>query len=268
MKSRLLLAGFAKTVLVHRHAFVPSAAATARIGASARMPASFEEAYGSPEAEALLAAAVQRLWLPRGARVRPGVLEGLVDRCSSRGGLRALETAARGLGFPARLWLALALMRRVDLPAARRVLDELAAGRPDWVWPRLVRSELERVDIRYEEALRDLDAAERLEPGNAWVHAFRARVLFQSDPGPSAAAAMERAVALAPREGWLRAWRADARRKRGDLAGAEADLSAALRLEPAYDRSYLWAGKVLRARGKPAQADRILTRGLRSFPRF
>jgi tetratricopeptide (TPR) repeat protein len=93
-------------------------------------------------------------------------------------------------------------------------------------------------------------------------------VLFQSDPGPAAAAAMDRAVELAPKAGWIRAWRADSRRKRGDLAGAEADLAAALKLEPSYDRTYLWAGKVLRARGKPAQAERVLTRGLKTCPSF
>ncbi len=132
----------------------------------------------------------------------------------------------------------------------------------------MIRSELGRVDIVYEKALRDLWTAARLEPENAWVHAFRARVLFQKSPGAAALAAMDRAVQSAPRAGWIRAWRADARRKLGDLSGAAADLNAALKLEPTYDRTYLWLGKVLRAQGKPREAERALTRGLKVCPHF
>ncbi len=300
MSARLLLAGFAKSVLVHRHAFVATPAQTLEIGRGARLPASFDEAFGAAAprnvdaaiaagrwSQALRAldqwarrepsrpeprviAGVLRLWSAPGAPVRPQRLEGLIDRYASPAGVRALRSAVRDFPSwpPARLWLALALMRRNDLDGAWRELDALAAARPGWAWPALVRSELGRVDIVFDRALRDLDRAERLDPGNAWVHAFRARVLFQKEPGPAALAAMDRAAALAPKAGWIRAWRADSRRKRGDLAGAESDLKAALRLEPAYDRTYLWAGKVLRARGKAAEAERVLTRGLKVCPHF
>jgi tetratricopeptide (TPR) repeat protein len=270
VSERLFLAGFVKSVLVHRHAFVASPARTLEIGRSARLPESFDEAYGSPAAEAALAAAVKRLWAPRGATVRAGVLEGLIDRYAAPAGIRALERVV--LEFPnhpaARIWLALAYLRRTDLPAAWRELDALVEARPDWAWAFLVRSELARVDIVYDRSLKDLDRAERLEPGNAWVHAFRSRVLFQKSPGPEAIAAMDRAVALAPKAGWLRAWRADSRRKLGDLKGATSDLAAAAKLEPGYDRTYLWQGKVLRAQGKPREAERALTRGLKVCPHF
>lgn len=300
MSARRLLAGFVKSVLVHRHAFVSSPASTRELGRDARLPASFEEAFGAAapsavdeaiaagrwpaalreldawarrepgRAEPRVIAGVIRLWTAPGAAARPEPLEGLIERYAAPAGMRALKSAVRDFPrwAPARLWLALALMRRNELSEAGRELDGLAAARPDWVWPLLVRSELGRVDIVFERALNDLDACERREPGNAWVHAFRARVLFQKDPGPAAYAAMDRAVALAPKAGWVRAWRADARRKRGDLAGAAADLKEALRLEPGYDRAYLWAGKVLRARGKAAEAERVLTRGLKVCPHF
>ena len=258
MSGRLLLAGFAKSVLVHRHAFVPSPARTIEIGRTADMPASFDEALDAPVADA-----VRALWAaPGAARRRRDRLESLVERYAAPACLRALERA----GSP--LWLALARLRRVDLKGAWATLDALCAARPDWSWPFLIRSELGRVDILYHKALRDLDAAERLDPENAWIHAFRARVLFQASPGPRALAAMDRAVELAPGAGWLRAWRADSRRKLGDLKGAEADLAFALKREPAYDRAYLWAGKVLRARGKAAEAERVLTRGLKVCPHF
>jgi len=262
MSGRHLLAGFAKSVLIHRHAFVPSPAQTVSIGRQAALPASFDSALKSRAA-----AAVRALWAAPGATTRPGRLEGLLDRYAAPAGVRALERLAREHPDE-RLWLALAYMRRVDLPAAWRELDALCADRADWSWPFLVRSELGRVDIVFDKALRDIETAEQLDPNNAWIHAFRARVLFQKSPGPEALAAMDRAVALAPEAGWLRAWRADSRRKRGDLAGAEADLKAALRLEPAYDRTYLWAGKVLRARGKAKEAEAALTRGLKVCPHF
>ncbi|NNN04470.1 MAG: tetratricopeptide repeat protein [Elusimicrobia bacterium] len=300
MSSRALLAGFAKSVIVGRHAFVPSRARTVEIGRTADFPTSFDESFGLPaprsvdaaisagrwpaalralgawarrepgRAEPHVISGVILLWAAPGAGTRPGALEGMIDRYAAPAGLRALRNAVRACPrwTPARLWSALALLRRTDLPAAWSELDELVARRRDWVWPALVRSELARVDILYAKSLRDLDAAERLEPGNAWVHAFRARVLFQSDPGPAALTAIDRAVKLAPRTGWIRAWRADARRKSGDMAGAEADLNAALALEPAYDRIYLWLGKVLLARGKAREAERALTRGLRVCPHF
>jgi tetratricopeptide (TPR) repeat protein len=265
--SRVLLEGFAKSVLVHRHAFVPSVAKTLEIGRGAALPDSFSPALELDAASLREAAAgVRALWARPGARAKPG-LEGLVDRYCAPEGLRLLEKAALR-GGPVRLWLALAYLRRVDLPAAWKELDALCAAHPRWSWPLLVRSELGRVDIVYERALRDLDAAQRLDPRNAWVRAFRARVLFQKEPGPAGLPAMNEAVRLAPKAGWIRAWRADSRRKLGDLAGAEADLKAALALEPGYDRTYLWAGKVLRARGKPAEAERALTRGLKTCPHF
>jgi tetratricopeptide (TPR) repeat protein len=300
VSARKFLAGFAKSVLVHRHAFVPSPSRTMEIGSSARLSASFDEAFGVPAPKAVDAAiaarrwpaalklldawaareprrpeprviaGVIRLWAAPGAKTRADVLEGMIDRFTAPAGMRALERAARDFSdwTPARLWLALALLRRNDLPAAWRELDALIARRPDWFWPRLIRSELGRVDIDYDRSLKDLDRAERLEPENAWAAAFLARVLFQKNPGPRASAAMDRAVRSDPKSGWIRAWRADSRRKRGDLRGAASDLAAAEKLEPDYDRIYLWRGKVLRALGRPLEAERALTRGLKTCPHF
>lgn len=303
MSARSFLGGFAKSVLVHRHAFVATPARARDIGRTAELPPSFDECFGclagrsagsidaaiaagrwsaalkTVEAwsrreparpEPRVVAGILRLWSRPGAPLRPDRLEGLIDRYAASDGLRLLARAAQDFpGWaPSRLWLALALLRRADLPAARRELDALVAARPDWCWPVLIRSELNRVDILYSAALRDLRTAQSLEPDNAWVYAFRGRVLFQKSLGAEASAAMDRAVELAPEAGWIRAWRADARRKLGDLAGAKADLEAALRLEPTYERSFLWLGKVLRALGRPREAERALTRGLRLCPHF
>ena len=300
MSARAFLAGFAKSVLVHRHAFVASPARTVDLGRGAAPPPSFDEAFGAAapkdvdeafaarrwpavrkrldawssreprRPEPRLLAALLKLWAAPGTKVRSDRLEGLVDRCASRDGIRALERLVGDFPAwaPARLWLALAYLRRVDLAAAWRELDALCAARPRWSPAFLVRSELARVDILYGRALKDLDRAEALAPRDAWVRAFRARVLFQSAPGPAALAAMDRAVALAPKAGWIRAWRGDSRRKLGDLRGAAADLAAALRLEPGYDRIYLWLGKVRLAQGRAREAERALTRGLKMMPHF
>ena len=183
---RDFLAGFAKSVLVHRHAFVPSPARALEIGRAAELPASFAEALASPGSSAAqeTAAAARQLWRPGGG-ARSAPLENLLDRYASLEGLKALGRAARAhpRWTPARLYLALAYLRRVDLARAWKELDALAAARPDWSWPLLVRSELGRVDIVFDRALKDLDAAEKLDPANAWIHAFRARVLFQKEPG-------------------------------------------------------------------------------------
>ncbi len=263
------------------------------------MPASFNEAYGvsapadvdravhsgryidlkhrlqqwsrrdptRPEPEVM--AGILGLW-SRTPKSGGAPLESLINRYASLRGVRALERAARRFHRwpPARLWLSLALLRRNELVAARRELRELIRLRPDWVWPVLVRSEVERVDIRFDQALLDLDQAESLEPKNPWIHAFRARVLFQMKPGPEAQAAMDLAALLGPEEGWIRAWRGDSLRKRGRLDEAARELKTALRLDPDYDRAYLWLGKVLRARGRPLQADRVLTSGMKKCPHF
>ncbi len=300
MSSRDFLKGFVKSVLVHRHAFISSPAQTIQLGQDARLPSSFDEAFGvaAPKEvdaafkarrwsvalagledwsdrephrpEPRLLSALLKLWSSPGEAVRPDRLEGLIDRYASLDGIRALERLVQDFPqwSPARLWLALAYLRRTALPSAWRELDALCAARPRWSAPFLVRSELARVDIVFGRALKDLDRAEALDPRDAWIPAFRSRVLFQSAPGPAAMAAMDRAVALAPKIGWLRAWRADSRRKLGDLRGAAADLSAALKLEPSYDRIYLWSGKVLRAQGKPREAEKVLTRGLKLMPYF
>src|SRR5439155_1409625 len=137
-----LRAAVVKAVLVHRHAFIPSVARTLEIGRTADLPPSFDEAF-----EADVAAAVRALWAKPGAAARRDPLEALVDRYAAPAGMRALERS----GAP--LWLALAQMRRVDLPAAWKTLDALCAARPDWSWPLLVRSELGRVDIVFDKAL-------------------------------------------------------------------------------------------------------------------
>lgn|GEM_PF-1179066 len=300
MSARAFLAGFAKTVLAHRHAFIASPAQTVDLGRGAVLPESFDEAFGGavpkdvdaafaakswpaarrrlrawakrePERpEPRLLAALLLLWPAPGTKTRADRLEGLIDRCASREGIRALERVARDFPewTPARLWLALALLRRADLPAAWRELDALCAARPAWEAAFLTRSELARVDIVFDRALADLARAEALAPRDPWIHAFRGRVLFQKLPGAEGEAAMDRAVALAPKQGWIRAWRADARRKLGNLRGASADLAAALKLEPTYDRIYLWWGKVLSAQGKAREAERVFTRGIKAIPHF
>lgn len=297
---REFMAGLAKAVLVHRHAFIPGASATRALGARAALPASFapavEECFSAGErawarAEAHAAAGrwrraeaeAERLARggDRGARVVLGLLrllgradpsrrglEALLCRLAHSGGERELARAAESGFWPAWCWLGLARLRACDLSGARAALDALAAARPNWPWSHIVRSELGRVDIEFAPALRDLARALELEPGNAWAFALRSRVRFQAGPGPDGLADLDRAVELAPRAGWMLAWRGDARRKLGDLKGALSDLMKARAFEPAYDRTYLWLGKTLLALGAPERAAPVLDEAVRRCPHF
>lgn len=296
-----VLRGTLKTTLVHRHAFIPSVALTAAIGARAGVPASFDgavralladaaglgpieslarrsrwaearrrlESAGSERGEAAAAvlAGVLSMWADAGRS--PG-LQGMIDRCASGAGVGRLRSAAgrAPLWWPGWVWLGLGHLRRCELAEARAAFDRVLSLRPDWAWGYLLRSEWARVDIEFDSALEDLDKAAALEPGNAWGWALRARVLFQKSPGREGLAALDRAAALDSQAGWLRAWRGDARRKLGDLKGAAEDLVAARRLEPGYDRTYLWLGKVLDAAGLPGRALSILSEGVRRCPHF
>jgi tetratricopeptide (TPR) repeat protein len=299
VSARELLAGFAKSVLVHRHAFIPTPAATAAIGRGARFPDDFSTAFGSPAPrdvdralasgrrtrilaalkdwsrrapsswEPLVVEGVFRLWPAPASGPRRGGLEELLDRYSSLQGIRTLRRAVERFpkSGPARLWLALALLRRTDLPGARAELDLLVARERSWSWPRLARSELARVDIRYADALKDIDAAQALAP-SAWIHAFRARVMFQMRSNEAGLAELDRAVAQDSEAGWIRAWRGDALRKSGRLPAAKADLLAARSLEPDYERIYLWLGMVELALKRPRAAEKTLSLGLRRCGHF
>ncbi len=129
MSARLLLAGFAKSVLVHRHAFVPSPTAALEIGRTAGFPDSFREAFGAGapkradaaiaagrwsaalkeldawarrepgRAEPRVIAGVILLWAAPGAKVRPGRLDGMIDRYAAPAGIRTFCGARRGT-FP------------------------------------------------------------------------------------------------------------------------------------------------------------------------
>ena len=221
-----LLYGFAKTTLVHRHAFIPSPRHTREIGCGARMPASFGTCVsatlefsdkavsraigrgdwgaakkllagnGRPGARVLLAVLELFGEAPKGAPL----FEGMIERYAGRAGAAALAKAAEDFPdfWPAKVWLGLALLRRCEFPKAKRVFDSLVAARPDWPWAYLLRSEWGRVAIEFDAALADLDRAARLEPGDAWVYALRSRVRFQKNPSLGGLEDLDRAIALDP----------------------------------------------------------------------
>ncbi|MBI3554099.1 MAG: tetratricopeptide repeat protein [Elusimicrobia bacterium] len=293
-----LLLGFAKTTLVHRHAFIPSPSQTREIGCGARLPRSFWPAVsealawsGEAQRESVEAAigagkwplAAKRLEREPSLRVlravillfgaKPGgesLFDGFIERYAARAGCAELEALAaeHPEHWPAWVWLGLAQLRRCEFAAAKGSFDRLVKLRPDWAWAYLLRSEWGRVDIEFGPALRDLDRAARLEPANAWVYALRSRVRFQKEPGPDGIKDLDEAVRLDAGAGWMRAWRGDARRKLGNAKGAVEDLLAAKRLEPEYDRTYLWLGKVLQSLGLHERALASLDEAVSRCPYF
>jgi len=107
---------------------------------------------------------------------------------------------------------------------------------------------------RYDEALRDYEAAARAKPEHGWVTALLARAVNKKEGGRRGGAEFDRAAELAPRSGWIRAWRGAywARAREGRLARADFDES--VRLMPWYPFSYAWRGALSRAEGRAADA--------------
>ncbi len=107
---------------------------------------------------------------------------------------------------------------------------------------------------RYAEALADLEAAARLRPAKAWIHAFLGRARFYTSDRARGLLDLDRALSLDPQLGWAWAWRGEARRVSGDAAGALADFGRAARLAPHYHWMRLWRGGLLRELGRSAAA--------------
>lgn len=91
-------------------------------------------------------------------------------------------------------------------------------------------------------ALRELDAAIKRLPREAWLHAWKGWCLLESGRPKEALASLDRAAALETSSGLVFAWRGRARRDLGRLSSAMADLTRAVRLSPG-----LWAAHQIRA---------------------
>ncbi len=263
------MAGFAKSVLVHRHAYFPHPGAVLDIGRDARLPASFDDAFeleapraaaGAPDRwEPLVVEGVLRLWDSLPTSNPPSLLDRIVDRDAAAQGIATLaRVVERFPDQPApKLWLGLACLRWMDWRRALAVLDALCLQRRDWSWSFIVRMELDRVNIRYADALKDGAHAARLDPGNAWIPAFQARVLFQKERSARGLPYMDRALAFRGRirflrgqaarsirdlekavsdarieYSWLYHWKSESRARTGDLRGALVDAKSAVQLEP------------------------------------
>ena len=84
--------------------------------------------------------------------------------------------------------------------------------------------------------LRELDAAVKLRPREAWLHAWGGHCLLELGRPQEALTRFNRALILEKTSGLLFAWRGRAQRDLGKLAAARSDLAQAVRLSPE-----LWA---------------------------
>lgn|GEM_PF-2305250 len=156
-----------------------------------------------------------------------------------------------------------------DPAASVASLDAALVRHPDSAALLAERAELLRHPqiCRYEEAIRDYEAAARAEP-RGWTTALVARALNKRDGGLRGGAEFDRALALAPRSGWIHAWRAAFWSRARQSRKARADFAQAERLMPWYPFTYAWRGALSRAEGKSAAASADLDVALALDPTY
>ena len=133
-----------------------------------------------------------------------------------------------------------------------------AGGEPKTAADYALRGEARRARGELANALSDLDAAIRLDPGSADDHVIRARVLLaQKQPG-AALDDLDKALTLDPENLDALLLRASLRHRKKDDAGAAADLAAAQKLAPAGSTQSRYIASLYVAMGEPANALPLL----------
>ncbi|MBI3554093.1 MAG: tetratricopeptide repeat protein [Elusimicrobia bacterium] len=212
-----------------------------------------------------------------------------------------LEEAIRDLGEAARLdprydnayaWRGTALLQRGDAGAALSDLDRALARRPTaraWLdrsraCRRLgdfdgalaslhnaarLNSETgwERPDAEgLRRALRELDEAVRVRPGQAWFTAWRGHVLLEAGRVQEALETLNAALQRGPKMAWAYAWRSEALLKLGSPDEAARDAARAVVLDRNYARAHAAAAQAALSRAKPAAAYAAASRAVRLDP--
>ena len=133
-----------------------------------------------------------------------------------------------------------------------------AGGEPKTAADYALRGEARRARGELANALSDLDAAIRLDPGSADDHVIRARVLLaQKQPG-AALDDLDKALTLDPKNLDALLLRASLRHRKKDDTGAAADLAAAQKLAPAGSMQSRSIASLYVAMGEPANALPLL----------
>jgi len=133
-----------------------------------------------------------------------------------------------------------------------------AGGEPKTAADYALRGEARRARGELANALSDLDAAIRLDPGSADDHLIRARILLAQEQPNAALDDLDKALTLDPENLDALLLRASLRHRKKDDAGAAADLAAAQKLAPAGSTQSRYIASLYVAMGEPANALPLL----------
>ena len=133
-----------------------------------------------------------------------------------------------------------------------------AGGEPKTAADYALRGEARRARGELANALSDLDAAIRLDPGSADDHLIRARILLAQKQPDAALDDLDKALTLDPENLDALLLRASLRHRKKDDAGAAADLAAAQKLAPAGSTQSRYIASLYVAMGEPANALPLL----------
>ena len=133
-----------------------------------------------------------------------------------------------------------------------------AGGEPKTAADYALRGEARRARGELANALSDLDAAIRLDPGSADDHLIRARILLAQKQPDAALDDLDKALTLDPKNLDALLLRASLRHRKKDDAGAAADLAAAQKLAPAGSTQSRYIASLYVAMGEPANALPLL----------
>ena len=139
-----------------------------------------------------------------------------------------------------------------------------AGGEPETATGYALRGQARRARGELANALSDLDAAIRLDPGSADDHLIRARILLDQKQPDAALDDLGKALALDPENLDALLLRASLRHRKKDDAGAVADIAAAQKLAPVGSMQSLSIASLDVAIDEPANAVPLLDAWIRA----
>jgi tetratricopeptide (TPR) repeat protein len=121
-----------------------------------------------------------------------------------------------------------------DPKRSEQLLNRAIRQNPQWAEPLNERARLYKGAGYTEDALKDLDAAKKIEPDNYWVSVDRASTLIELNRKPEALKELDHAVEVSPNSFLAYIYRAGIKDESGDYKGAELDYITLTKLKPDY----------------------------------
>jgi tetratricopeptide (TPR) repeat protein len=185
----------------------------------------------------------RRTFLERVIKIKPNHARALTDLGGINLGNKSLRTAAgyfdRALAAEPANGDALvgrAIVHRYNKESkiSEQLLNRAINEYPQWARPLHERARLYSGAGYYNDALEDLNAANKLEPDNYWIAADRGILLMEMNRKPEALEDFSRAVKIDPNNFIAYVYSAGIRNELGDFAGAERDYIKLAKLKPEY----------------------------------